>query len=91
MDDLTHYASNADERGAGICRTCLEPIWNEGGTVGRVARSEGWSDRVEQGGDSLVCFRAIEYRHVPLVGREAAIYDRAYIRGATTGLVREAL
>jgi hypothetical protein len=89
MNDLTHYATNAAERGKGVCRTCLAPIWNEGGTVGHVRRSEGWSDRIEQGGDSLVCFKAIDYRHVPLEGREAAIYDHAYRRGASTGLVRE--
>lgn len=89
MEDLSHYATNAEARRAGICRTCLEPIWNEGGTVGHVTRPEGWSDRIEKGGDSLVCFRAADYRHVPLVGREAAIYDHAYRRGATTGLVRE--
>ena len=77
-----HRAKDAEERGEGICRTCLEPIWNEGGTVGHHKRPEGWSDRIERGGDSLVCFKAVEYRHVPLTGREAAIYDRAYARGA---------
>jgi cytochrome c5 len=76
-------ADGAEERGQGICRTCLAPIWNEGGTVGRRKRAEGWSDRIEQGGDSLVCFKAIGYRHIPLAGREAAIYDRAYARGAS--------
>jgi hypothetical protein len=77
-----HRAQDADERGEGICRTCLHPIWNEGGTVGHSKRPEGWSDRIERGGDSLVCFKAVEYRHVPLTTREAAIYDRAYERGA---------
>lgn len=77
-----HRAANAEERGEGICRTCLEPIWNEGGTVGHRRRDEGWSDRIERGGDSLVCFKAVHYRHVPLVTREAAIYDHAYKRGA---------
>jgi hypothetical protein len=76
-----HQAADAIERGAGICRTCLAPIWNEGGTVGHSKRDEGWSDRIERGGDSLVCFKAIDYRHVPLTGREAAIYDRAFARG----------
>lgn len=73
-----HRAENADQRGIGICRTCLAPIWNEGGTIGRNRRETGWSDRIERGGDSLVCFKAVEYRHVPLTGREACIYDRAY-------------
>jgi hypothetical protein len=77
-----HRAANAEERGEGICRTCLAPIWNEGGTVNNAKRAEGWSDRIERGGDSLVCFKAIEYRHIPLAGREAVIYDRAYATGA---------
>lgn len=77
-----HRAEDGEERGEGICRTCLLPIWNEGGTINRRRVSEGWSDRIERGGDSIVCFKAIEYRHVPLKGREAAIYDRAYTRGA---------
>jgi hypothetical protein len=70
--------SNNEER---ICRTCLAPIWNEGGTVGRVKHTTGWSDRIERGGDSLVCFKAIHYRHVPLSDREAAIYAQALERG----------
>jgi hypothetical protein len=78
-----HRAGDAKQRGEGICRTCLAPIWNEGGTIGRVKLTSGWSDRIEGGGDSLVCFKAIAYCHVPLSGREAAIYDRAYERGAT--------
>lgn len=81
MGDVMH-ARDADERGEGICRTCCEPIWNEGGTVGHRKFTEGWSDRIERRGDSLVCFKAVEYRHVPLTGREAAIYDRAFTRGA---------
>lgn len=76
-----HRAEDAEERGEGICRTCLMPIWREEGMVGYV-RAEGWSDRIERGGDSLVCFKAVDYRHVPLTGREAAIYDRAYSRGS---------
>jgi hypothetical protein len=73
-------ARSAEERGQGICRTCLARIWNEGGTVGHRKRDEGWSDRIERGGDSLVCFKAREYRHVPLAGREAEIYDVALSR-----------
>lgn len=77
-------ARDAEERGQGICRTCCEPIWNEGGTVGGDKRDEGWSDRIERGGDSLVCFKAVDYRHVPLDGREAAIYDRAHSHGVAS-------
>lgn len=75
-------ARDAEERGESICRTCLAPIWNEGGTIGRQKRDSGWSDRIERGGDSLVCFKAREYRHIPLAGREAEIYDLALARGA---------
>ena len=78
MSTAFHQAEDAEMRGEGICRTCLAPIWNEGGTVGHIYREEGWSDRIERGGDSLVCFRAIHFRHEPLTGREAAIYDAAY-------------
>lgn len=81
-ETLTLLAEHAEERGQGICRTCLQPIWNEGGTIGRRQHPTGWSDRIVRGGDSLVCFKAIEYRHVPLVDREAHIYDRALARGA---------
>jgi hypothetical protein len=77
-----HRAEDAEERGAGICRTCLAPIWFEKGEIGGRSRTEpDWSDRIKRGGDSLVCFKAVEYRHVPLNAREAAIYDRAYVRG----------
>lgn len=79
----TRIAQGAEERGEGICRTCCRPIWNEGGTIGGRKREEGWSDRIEHGrGDSLVCFAAVDYRHRPLAGREAFIYDLAHQRGA---------
>lgn len=81
-------ARDAEERGEGICRTCLAPIWNEGGTIGRRHRGTGWSDRIERGGDSLVCFKAVEYRHVPLEGREAEIYDFALFRAESEGYRR---
>lgn len=89
-DAPIHRAADALERNEGICRTCLAPIWNEGGTVGHIKRAEGWSDRIERGGDSLVCFKAVDYRHVPLEGREAAIYDRAHERGAAAAVAAEA-
>lgn len=80
-----HRAEKAVERGEGICRTCLAPIWFEQGEIdGRTRTDPDWSDRIKRGGDSLVCFKAVEYRHIPLTGREAAIYDRAYVRGATS-------
>lgn len=85
MMTSVHRPEQAEMTGRGICRTCLEQIWNEGGTVGHRQRTEGWSDRIERGGDSLVCFKAVSYRHVPLTGREAAIYDHAYAKGFQDG------
>jgi hypothetical protein len=61
---------------AGVCRTCAKPIWWEMGAIGG-RETLGWSDRIERGGDSVVCFSAVGYRHVPLGGREAAIYKAA--------------
>lgn len=72
-------AADAEARGEGICRTCMSAIWNEGGTVDGRIRATGWGDR--RGRDSLLCFKAVDYAHVPLSGREAAIYDRAFMRG----------
>lgn len=57
----------------GICRTCAQPIWWETGEVGHRERVD-WSDRIKRGGDSIVCFKAVGYRHVPMGAREAAIY-----------------
>lgn len=58
----------------GICRTCAQPIWWEEGEIGG-RKVVGWSDRITRGGDSVVCFKAVGYRHVPMGGREAAIYE----------------
>jgi hypothetical protein len=79
-------AADAGVSGQGICRTCLLPIWNEGGSIHHERQDTGWSDRVDK--DSLVCFQARDYRHVPLEGREAHIYDVALgrdITGITAG------
>lgn len=62
----------------GVCRTCALPIWWEEGEVGH-RKVVGWSDRIERGGDSAVCFKAAGYRHVPMGSREEAIY-RAGVR-----------
>ena len=64
----------------GVCRTCCQPIWWEEGEIGRRPRV-GWSDRITRGGDSVVCFKAVSYRHVPMGGREAAIYGRGFKAG----------
>lgn len=68
----------------GICRTCTQPVWFEEGEIGHRQRV-GWSDRIKQGGDSLICFRAIHYRHAPMVDRERAIWDAATKAALTTG------
>lgn len=68
----------------GVCRTCAQPIWWESGEIGHRARI-GWSDRIKRGGDSVVCFRAADYRHVPMGGREAAIYKAGVKAGQTGG------
>ena len=64
----------------GVCRTCAEPIWWEVGTVGH-REVAGWSDRNERSGDSVVCFKASGYRHVPMGAREAAIYRAGFKAG----------
>lgn len=64
----------------GICRTCAEPIWWETGEVGH-RELMGWSDRIKRGGDSLVCFKAVGYRHVPMGARENAIYRAGFKAG----------
>lgn len=64
----------------GICRTCAQPIWWETGTVGHQERV-GWSDRIERGGDSLMCFKAVSYHHVPMGSREEAIYRAGFRAG----------
>lgn len=67
----------------GICRTCAQPIWWEAGEVGH-REQVGWSDRITRGGDSLVCFKARNYRHVPMGAREAAIYRAGFKAGQET-------
>ncbi len=68
-------AEQATEGDTGICRTCTELITfttvEEPGYLPRT----GWSDGAHR--DALVCFKAIGYRHVPLVGRERGIWDAA--------------
>lgn len=65
----------------GFCRTCAQPIWWEVGEIDHRERGVGWSDRIKRGGDSLVCFSARDYRHVPLGGREEAIYKAGFKAG----------
>lgn len=51
-------------RSAVLCRTCTEP--------GYLPRT-GWYDDARS--DPLVCFKAVDYRHVPLTAREWAYYE----------------
>lgn len=57
----------------GVCRTCARPITYETRTEQGYLPREGWYDDART--DALVCFQAIDYQHVPLAGRERAIYD----------------
>lgn len=80
-DEGCRHGEYTPEKGAtGVCRTCAQPIWWEVGEVGHIERL-GWSDRITQGGDSVVCFKAYGYRHVPMGGREAAIYRAGFKAG----------
>ena len=62
-----------------ICRTCARPITLETRTEPGYLPRTGWYDDCRA--DALVCLKAIDYRHVPLEGRERAIYDAGYRAG----------
>ncbi|WP_181312482.1 hypothetical protein [Nocardioides campestrisoli] len=67
-----------------LCRTCMRPITHETRTEPGFLPREGWYDDART--DALVCFKAIDYRHVPLTDRERAYYDagrRAALSAAT--------
>lgn len=63
-----------------LCRTCMRPITFETRTEPDHLPREGWYDdcRVDQ----LICFKAADYRHVPLTDRERAYYDAGRKAGA---------
>ena len=56
-----------------LCRTCLRPIAHETRTAPGYLPRTGWYDDARV--DALVCFKANDYRHVPLTDRERAYYD----------------
>lgn len=62
-----------------LCRTCLRPIVLETRAEAGHLPREGWYDdfRVDAG----VCFKAADYTHVPLEGRERAYYDAGFAAG----------
>lgn len=82
-----HDGYQPTEGETGVCRTCAQPIWWETGEIGHRERV-GWSDRITRGGDSIVCFKARDYRHVPMGAREAAIYRAGVAAGAETEVDR---
>jgi len=65
---------------ATLCRTCLRPITHETRTEPGFLSREGWYDDART--DALVCFKALEYRHVPLTDRERAYYDAGFRAGS---------
>lgn len=56
-----------------LCRTCLRPITHETRIEDGRFQREGWYDDAST--DAIVCFKARDYRHVPLTARERAYYD----------------
>ena len=56
-----------------LCRTCMEPLTWETRTEPGYKPRTGWCDGARS--DPLVCFKAIDYRHVPLTAREWAYYE----------------
>lgn len=62
-----------------VCRNCVRPITFETRTEPGFLPHEGWYDDCRT--DPLLCFRAVNYRHVPLEGRERACYDAGYAAG----------
>lgn len=61
------------ERSAVLCRTCMRPLtWETRTEPGYLPRT-GWYDDAHS--DPLVCFKAVDYRHVPLTAREWAYYE----------------
>lgn len=70
---LTEGGFRYSDRAAILCRTCLRPLtWETREEPGYNPRT-GWYDDARS--DPLVCFKAREYRHVPLTDREWAYYE----------------
>lgn len=60
------------DRAAVLCRTCLRPITYETRVEPGYEPRTGWYDDARV--DALVCFKSIDYNHVPLTDREWAYY-----------------
>lgn len=61
------------DRSAVLCRTCMRPLtWETRVEPGFLPRT-GWYDDARS--DPLICFKAADYRHVPLTAREWAYYE----------------
>jgi hypothetical protein len=61
------------DRNAILCRTCMRPLTRETRTEPGFLPRLGWYDDART--DPLICFRAVDYRHVPLTDREWAYYE----------------
>lgn len=56
-----------------LCRTCMRPITHETRTEPGYLPRTGWYDDFRN--DPIVCFKAADYRHVPLTDRERVADD----------------
>lgn len=72
-EPLSEGGFRYSDRAATLCRTCLRPLtWETRTEPGYLPRA-GWYDDARS--DPLVCFKARNYRHVPLTDREWAYYE----------------
>lgn len=62
-----------DRRPVILCRTCMRPLTWETRTEPGFNPRQGWYDDART--DPLICFSAVDYRHVPLTDREWAYYE----------------
>lgn len=69
----------AEKPATAICRTCLEPITHGTRVDPGYLERTGWYDQAHK--DALVCFKAANYAHVPLTGRELAYYEAGFAAG----------
>jgi hypothetical protein len=68
------------DRSQVLCRTCMRALtWETRTEPGYLPRT-GWYDDARS--DPRVCFKAVDYRHVPLTDREWAYYEAGERVGA---------
>lgn len=73
------------DRSVVLCRTCMRPLTWETRTEPGFKPRTGWHDDARS--DALVCFKAVDYRHVPLTAREWAYYEAGQ-QSATVAALR---